>query len=86
MIPTTYYSPLHKNTFEVQIVDVQPQWAIAPLASVRCVIGMWNFNCTHFISIGEGHGWNAQDAFDNAVRDTMRDEVMNEDEQMLHGI
>ena len=83
MNPTTYYCPIRKNTFEVQIVPVQPQWACASFAKFRCLIGAWNFNCTHFIEVGQGNGMTEKQAFENAVRDMNQPEVMGEDAMML---
>ena len=69
MIPTTYYCPIRSNTFEVQIIEVKPHWACAAFARFRCLIGVWNFNCTSFIDIAQGNGMTEQEAFDTAVKD-----------------
>jgi hypothetical protein len=70
MKPTTYFCATRNNTFEVQIFPVQPQWAIAPFAKFRCCIGVWNFQCTHFVEIAQGQGNTEKEAFESAVNDS----------------
>ncbi len=83
---TTYYSPRYKETFTVISKDVQPHWACARFAKVRVEIGHWNFSGENFIHRGLGDGMDYAQAFALAVRDVeSEDEVMNEDEMMLHG-
>lgn len=83
MLPTTYVHD--NNTFEVQIMEVQPQWACASLYSHRCVIGNWNFNCTHFVDIAQGHGNSPLAAYESAIRDLSNPIPKNEDAMMMLG-
>jgi hypothetical protein len=85
MIPTTYYSPRLKNTFEVQVIDVQPQWACSTLGHThRVLIGVWNFNCEYFLDVGQGSSTSPEKAFELAVKDVERCNVeIHEDEMMM---
>jgi hypothetical protein len=85
MIPTHYFSTLHNDTFEVQVIPVQPHWAVAGFGHThRVEIGRWNFNCTHFVATAQGSGVNELAAYHAAVDDLLRgDEVGNEDAMML---
>jgi hypothetical protein len=85
MIPTTYYSPKLNNTYEVQVIDVQPQWACAVLGHThRVLIGFWNYDCTRFIDVGQASSTNAINAFELAKVDVERINVeIHEDEMMM---
>lgn len=82
-IPTSYFDKSRNVTFEVQILTVQPNWACSVFATHRCMIGNWNFNCTHFVATGQGNGNSPAEAFKSAMLDLLSPEVMNEDSQML---
>lgn len=85
MIPETYFYAPHNKTYSVLIIEVKAHWSCYPFASHRCLIGEWNFDCTHFIDIVQGQNKSPLMAFESAVRafDQLKHEPMNEDRQML---
>lgn len=87
MIPSTYYSSRHNETFSVIVEDVQPHWACARFAKVRVQIGHHNFTGEHFVSRGLGDAMTLEAAYEIAVKDVERVEVerVEEDYLMLHG-